>query len=179
MDKIQVLDKRFRLYLPESEIQEVVRRVAAELSRDYRGRNPIFCPVLTGSFVFAADLVRQLDFDAEVSFVRYSSYSGMSTTGRVEEVTGFPPSCRNRDVVIVEDIIDSGISMEYMLDRLRLLEPRSIAICTFLFKPGRFKKNYKIDYIGKEIPDDFIVGYGLDFEGVGRTYRDIYVYDGL
>ncbi len=179
MEKIQVLDKQFRLYLPESEIQEVVRCVAAELSRDYKGRNPILCPVLTGSFVFAADLVRQLDFDAEVSFVRYSSYSGMSTTGKVKEVMGFPQSCRHRDVVIVEDIIDSGISMEYVLGQLRQLEPSSIAICTFLFKPGKFKRNYKIDYIGKEIPDDFIVGYGLDYEGVGRTYRDIYVYEGL
>ncbi len=177
MEKIQVLDKRFRMYMPEAEIQDIVRRMAADISRDYKGRNPILCPILTGSFMFAADLMRELEIDANVSFVRYSSYLGMATTGSVKELMGFPKDCRARDVIIIEDIIDSGISMEFILEQLKLQKPSSISICAFLFKPGSFKKHYKIDYIGKEIPDDFIVGYGLDYDGMGRTYRDIYVLD--
>lgn len=177
MEKIQVHDKQFRRYMPADEIQAAVRRVAAEISRDYRGRNPIICPVLTGSFMFATDLVRSLDFDAEVSFVRYTSYQGMSSTGQVKRLLGFSDSCRGRDVIIVEDIIDTGISMEFMVEQLRALEPSSIALCTFFFKPGKFQKNYKIDYIGKSIPDDFILGYGLDYDGMGRTYPEVYVLD--
>lgn len=177
MKKIQVLDKTFRLYMSTEEIQAVVSRVAAEISIDYKGRNPILCPVLTGSFMFAADLARSLDFDADLSFVRYSSYQGMASTGQVKKVLGFPEKCKGRDVIIVEDIIDSGISMEKMVEQLQALQPASIALCTFFFKPGNFIKNYKIDYIGKSIPNDFIVGYGLDYDGAGRTYPEVYVLD--
>lgn len=177
MDTIKVLDKTFRLYMPEAEIQAIVRRLAAEISRDYSGRKPLLCPILTGSFMFAADLLREVDFDSHVTFVRYSSYAGMATSGSVKEMLGFPKDCRGRDVIIIEDIIDSGISMEYMLEQLKLQKPSSIALCAFLFKPDNFQRNYKIDYVGKSIPNDFIVGYGLDYDGMGRTYRDIYVYD--
>lgn len=177
MKKIQVHDKRFRLYMPADEIQSVVGRVADEISRDYRGRTPIVCPVLTGSYMFAADLTRSLSIDADISFVRYSSYQGMSSTGQVKKVLGFPADCKGRDVIIVEDIIDTGISMEKMVEQLRELQPASIALCTFFFKPGNFQKDYKIDYIGKSIPNDFIVGYGLDYDGAGRTYPEVYVLD--
>ncbi len=177
MEKIQVSDKRFKLYMTETEIQTIIERLASDISRDFRDRNPILCPILTGSFIFAADLIRRLDFDAPVSFVRYSSYSGTSSTGQVIESLGFPASCQGRHVILIEDIIDTGISMQFVLERLQLLNPASITICTFLFKPGCFKKNYKIDYIGKEIPDDFIVGYGLDYNGLGRKYPDIYTID--
>ena len=163
--------------MSEAEIQTEVKRVAAEISRDYKDKDPILCPVLTGSYMFAADLFRELDFDADVAFVRYSSYNGMVTTGQVKTFLSFPEKCKGRDVIIVEDIIDSGISMEYMVEELQKLEPASIAICAFYFKPGNFQKNYKIDYIGKSIPNDFIVGYGLDYDGKGRTYRDVYVLD--
>jgi len=177
MERIQVLDKRFRMYMPEAEIQDIVRRMAADISRDYKGRNPILCPILTGSFMFAADLMRELEIDANVSFVRYSSYLGMATTGSVKELMGFPKDCRARDVIIIEDIIDSGISMDYVLSRLRSLQPASVSICTLFFKPGCFTKDFPIQYIGKKIANDFIVGYGLDYNGLGRTYRDIYILD--
>ena len=179
MEKIQVLDKTFQLYMPEAEIQATVKRLGSELSHDFKGKDPIFCPVLTGSYLFVADLTRALDFDAQVSFVRYTSYEGLESTGEVTKVMGFPDRCTGRDVIIVEDIVDSGISMEFMINELKKREPASISICTFFYKPGNFKKNYRIDYVGKEIPDDFIVGYGLDYDGMGRTYRDIYVYEGL
>lgn len=177
MDKIHVLDKTFKMYMPEAEIKETVKRIAAEIMRDYQGKDPILCPVLTGSYLFAADLSRELEFDTQLAFVRYSSYEGMETTGQVKKVLGFSDRCKGRDVIIVEDIVDSGISMEYMVEELKKLEPASIAICAFFFKPGNFQKSFKIDYIGKSIPNDFIVGYGLDYDGAGRTYRDVYVLD--
>ena len=177
MKKIQVLDRTFRLYMSAEEIDQAVKQVAARISADYKDKNPILCPVLTGSYMFAADLTRALDFDADVAFVRFSSYLGMQTTNHVKKILPFPEKCKGRDVIIVEDIVDSGISMEYMVEELRALEPASIAICTFYFKPGNFQKNFKIDYIGKEIPNDFIVGYGLDYDGKGRTYPEVYVLD--
>ena len=177
MEKIQVLDKTFRLYMPEAEIQATVKRLADELSRDFKGKDAIFCPVLTGSFLFVADLVREMDFDAQVSFVRYTSYEGLESTGEVTKVMGFPDRCTGRDVIIVEDIVDSGISMEFMINELKKREPASISICSFFFKPGNFKKDFKIDYVGKSIANDFIVDYGLDYSGQGRTYRDVYILD--
>lgn len=177
MQKIRVLDKTFKLYMSNADIQEAVKRVAAAISSDYKDKDPILCPVLTGSYMFAADLSRELDIDAQISFVRYSSYEGMESTGQVKKTMGFSEMCRGRDVIIVEDIVDSGISMEYMIEQLKALEPASIAVCTFFFKPGNFVKNFKIDYIGKEIPNDFIVGYGLDYNDAGRTYRDVYIFD--
>ena len=164
MDKIQVLDKHFKMYIPESEIQEIVRRLAAEISHDFKGKRPLLCPILTGSFMFAADLIRELDLDSKVAFVRYASYMGLQSTGQVQELMGFPGDCRGRDVIIIDQ-------------QLQNLKPASISICAFLYKPNSFRKNYKIDYIGKSIPNDFIVGYGLDYDGMGRTFRDIYVLD--
>lgn len=177
MDKIQVKDRMFKMYMPESEIQACVKGVAEQISHDFKNKKPILCPVLTGSYLFVADLTRYIEFDAEVSFVRYSSYKGMSSTGNVKKILGFPEKCKGRDVIIVEDIVDSGISMEYMIEELKKLEPASISICAFFFKPGNFQKDFKVDYVGKSIPNDFIVGYGLDYDGVGRTYRDVYVVD--
>ena len=167
----------FKLYMPENEIQACVQQVAKRITNDYQHKKPILCPVLTGSYLFVADLTRYIDFDAEVAFVRYSSYSGMSSSGHVKAILGFPQKCKGRDVIIVEDIVDSGVSMEYMIQELQKLEPASIAICSFFFKPGNFQKSFKVDYIGKEIDNDFIVGYGLDYDGVGRTYRDVYILD--
>lgn len=172
---ITVHDKQFELYMPEAEIQREVSRVASEISRDLRDKNPLFCPTLTGSFMFFSDLVRALDFDAEVCFVKYTSYSGMSSTGRVKAELPFTERCSGRNVVIVEDIVDSGVTMETMLAELGRFEPASVYIASFLFKPESFKGNFKIDYIGCSIPNDFILGYGLDYDNLGRFYRDIYV----
>lgn len=171
---VKVLDKEFDLYMSRSEIQAIVDRLASEITRDYKDKNPLICPVLTGSYLFAADLTRAIGFDHEVSFVRYSSYSGMSSTGCVKESLPFPKSCTGRHVIIVEDVVDTGVSMECMLHRLKALNPASVAICSFLFKPGCFHKDFKIDYVGKSIPDDFVVGYGLDYNEMGRTLSEVY-----
>lgn len=172
---ITVHDKQFRLYMTEEEIQKEVSRIGREISRDLGGKNPLFCPVLTGSFMFMSDLARALSFDAETNFVKYSSYSGMSSTGVVKSILPFPEKCRGRHVVIVEDIVDSGITMDAMLGELQKLEPERIYIASFFFKPNAFKKNFKIDYLGRSIPNDFILGYGLDYDDYGRFYKDIYV----
>ena len=177
VENIQVLDKRFKLYMPESVIQEEVKRIASEISHDYAGKDVILCPVLTGAYMFATDLTRYIAFDPDISFVRYTSYEGTQSTGVVKPLLPFTKRCQGRHVIIVEDIVDSGISMDYMIQELKKLEPASISVCTFFYKPGNFQKDFKIDYVGKEIPNDFIVGYGLDYNGKGRTFKDIYVID--
>lgn len=172
---VTVKDRQFHLYMSAAEIDEAVRRVASAMSSDLKDKNPLLCPTLTGSFMFMSDLAKALDFDAEVCFVKYTSYSGMCSTGKVREELTFPAKCRGRHVVIVEDIVDTGITMENMLAELRKLQPAGIYIATFLFKPGSFRKDFKIDYIGRSIPNDFVVGYGMDYDGWGRTYGEIYV----
>ena len=173
-DTIKVRDKMFRIYMKEDEIRQIVRQTAANVSNDLRDKNPLLVGTLTGAYIFMADLVRELDFDPESCFVKYTSYQGMKSTGKVQAVIPFPEKCRGRHVVIVEDIVDTGITMEAMLDELRKLEPAGIYIVSFLFKPDAFKKNFKIDYIGKSVPNDFIIGYGLDYDDFGRSFKNIY-----
>jgi len=172
---ITVNDKQFKLYMPAEEIHKEVCRMAQEISRDLKGKDPIFLPTLTGAFIFMADLARALDFDADIAFTKYASYQGMQTTGSVTPDLTFSKRCTGRSVVIVEDIVDTGITMDYMLKELAKLKPAEVRIATFLFKPESFQKDFKIDYIGRSIPNDFIVGYGLDYNHYGRCYKDIYV----
>lgn len=176
MDEIiQVNDKQFRLYIPREEIQKEVKRVAGEIFRDFKDKDPIIIAELNGSFMFMTDLVRELDMDTEVAFVRYTSYEGMQSSGTVKRVMGFPESVKGRHVIIVEDIVETGISMDYTLEDLKKLEPASVSVCSFFFKPNCFKRSFKVDYIGREIEDEFIVGYGLDYNGRGRGYSDVYI----
>ena len=172
---ITVKDKQFRPYIPKAEIDGINDRLAAELSRDYAGRDLVACPILTGAYMFAADLLRRLTIPCEVSFVRYASYSGMTSTGQVRCMLPFPPNVEGRDVLIVEDVVDSGFSMRHMIDAVMALHPRSVKICTLFFKPEAFKGDYKVDYIGREIGNEFIVGYGLDYDEYGRTLPEVYV----
>lgn len=147
------------------------------MSADYGDGDLVACPILTGAFMFAADLVRRLTIPCEVSFVRYASYSGMTSTGQVRCMLPFPPEIEGRDVLIIEDVVDSGFSMRHMLDAVWALHPRSVKICTLFFKPDAFKGDYKVDYIGRNIGNEFIVGYGLDYDEQGRTLGDVYVVD--
>ncbi|MBQ9547375.1 MAG: hypoxanthine phosphoribosyltransferase [Bacteroidales bacterium] len=171
---ITIYDKKFDFFMTAEEVQAVIRRLADEISNDMRDLDPIFCPVLSGSFLFAADLVRKLDFDPEISFVKFSSYDGLQSTGQVKELIGFPDSVRGRHVLIVEDIIETGISMAAMLKKLYEKEPASVKVCTLMHKPDLLQCDVQMDYIGREIPNAFIVGYGFDYNGHGRTYPDIY-----
>lgn len=172
---MRIKDREFSTFIGEAEIASIVERVADEVSRDYEGRDLVVCPILTGAFMFAADLVRRLTVPCEVCFVCYSSYSGMSSTGTVSCKLPFPSEVEGRDVLIVEDVVDSGLSMRHILDSVLALRPKSVAVCTLLFKPGAFKGDYEVKYVGREIGNEFIVGYGLDYDEQGRNLPEILV----
>ncbi len=172
---MRIKDRDFEVFISEAELDGIVRRVAAEVSRDYEGRDLVACPILTGAFMFATDLVRRLTVPCEIQFVRYASYSGMSSTGEVRCSLPFLPDLEGRDVLIIEDVVDTGLSMKRMLQDVWALKPRSVRVCTLFFKPGAFQGDYKVDYVGREIGNEFIVGYGLDYDEQGRTLKDVYV----
>lgn len=174
METLQVKDKKFAVSIPEREILRQVKRVAEEINRDYAGREPLFLAVLNGSFIFAADLMREIRLAARVSFVKLASYEGTSSTGAVSEVIGLNADVEGRDIVIVEDIIDSGLTMRHLTEMLAKRHPRSVEICSLLVKPENLKVDLDIRYRCFDIPNDFILGYGLDYDGYGRNTRDIY-----
>lgn len=171
---IRVKDKTFAVSIPREQIEKEVKRVAAEISRDYEGREPVFLAVLNGSFIFAADLMREIDLPCEISFVRLASYQGVTTTGEIREIMGLSIDITGRPVIIVEDIVDTGLTMAHMLETLQKHNPASVDICTLLLKPGKLQVNLDIRYCAMQIPNDFIVGYGLDYDGYGRNTKDIY-----
>ncbi len=174
MDILTVKDKRFAVSIPEAEIKKHVSRVAAEITRDMDGKKPMFLPVLNGAFVFAADLLREIPIECEVSFIKLASYQGTNSTGQIREVIGLATDITGRHVVIVEDIIDSGLTMAHMIDTLRKHNPASISVCALLLKPDAMKVQVPVDYCCLRIPNDFIIGYGLDYDGLARNTRDIY-----
>lgn len=174
MEIIQIKDKRFTPFIQEETILKEVKRVAAEINRDMAGKDPLFLSVLNGSFIFASDLMRNLTIPAEISFVKYSSYSGVSSTGKMKELVGLNTDITNCTVVIVEDIIDTGFTMKSLVETLRAKNPKEINICTLLLKPDKLEVPLDIKYVAMRIPNEFIVGYGLDYEELGRNYRDIY-----
>lgn len=173
-DTIHLLDRDFKLSIPNEIIQEKVKSVAQQLNKDYAGKNPVMVCILNGAFVFAADLVRYLDFQPEVLFARFSSYDGLNTTGKVRELMGVSADLTDRDVIIVEDIVDTGITMSNVLPLFMERGVRSVSICACLLKPAKLQVKLHVDYVAMEIPNDFIVGYGLDYNGMGRNYKDIY-----
>lgn len=172
---MKIRDKEFKRFISEQELAAMVERLAGEVSRDYRDGDLVVCPILTGAYMFAADLTRRLTVPCEVSFVRFASYSGMSSTGEVKCTMPFPPTLEGRDVLIVEDVVDSGFSMRHVLDALGEVHPRSVRICSLFFKPHAFKGDYRVDYVGREIGNEFIVGYGLDYDEQGRSLPEVLV----
>jgi hypoxanthine phosphoribosyltransferase len=174
MSTIQVLDKEFTPSIPASDILEKVKTVAKQINADYEGEAPLFLVVLNGAFVFAADLLREICLPAEVSFVKLASYEGTSSTGTVREVIGLNTDITGRPVIIVEDIVESGITMAHMIETLKRQNPKSIDICTLLLKPEKLEVKLDVRYVAMEIPNDFILGYGLDYNGLGRGLKDIY-----
>ncbi len=178
MKRITVLDKEFEISIPSEKIQKRISELARELSDDIGDKNPIFIGILNGSFMFASDLFKHIDFDAQITFLKLASYQGISSTGSVKQLIGLNQDIRDQHVVILEDIVDTGITLENIMRQLDGYRPASIKIMTLLFKPGSFKKEIKLDYIGFSIPNEFIVGYGLDYNGFGRRYSDIYTVAG-
>jgi len=174
MSQITVHDKTFETYLSEKELQLRISELAAQLNKDYEGKKPLFIAILNGSFMFAGDLFKHLSIDAEISFIKLASYKGMKSSGKVITAIGLEDDLFGRDVVIVEDIVDTGKTLHNFLPRLFHQQPASIRIVTLLQKPDALKYPLEVDYVGFPIPDKFVVGYGLDYDGLGRNLKEIY-----
>ena len=174
MNTVKIKDKSFRVSIPEAEIKQRVKALAEQMSKDLEGKNPIFLGVLNGSFIFAADLMREMTIPCEIPFVKLASYQGTTSTGKVREVLGINEDLSGRTVVIVEDIVESGQTMKQMIESLGTRNPESVRICTLFFKPEKLKEDLNLDYVAFSIPDDFILGYGLDYDGLGRELKDVY-----
>jgi len=174
MTDIWVKDKKFSLFLSESDILAGIKSVAENIRRDMKDKDPVFVCVLNGAFMFAADLLRQLDFPCELCFIRLRSYEGTKTEGKIKEIYGLVEDLKNRNVVILEDIIDTGHTMHFLMENLAQKDPASLRIAAMLFKSEALQLNIKPDYVAIEIPNDFVVGYGLDYNGHGRNLRNIY-----
>ncbi len=171
---IAIKDKQFELFIEQEVIELAIKRIAQQINADLKDKNPIFLAVLNGSFMFAGELMKEVTIPSEITFVRLASYRGTTTTENVQEVLGLNEGIEGRDVVIVEDIVDSGHTMTSLLKELGNHKPASIKIATLLFKPAALVKKLDLDYVALEIPNDFIVGYGLDYDGYGRNLKDIY-----
>ncbi|HYC39467.1 MAG TPA: hypoxanthine phosphoribosyltransferase [Chitinophagaceae bacterium] len=174
MPVIIVHDKSFETYLSEKQIQQRVREMAEEINRDYQGRRPLFIAILNGSFMFAADLFKHLTVEAEICFIKLASYKGMKSSGKVLTSIGLEEDIYQKDVIIVEDIVDTGKTLHKFLPKLLHQQPRSLKIAALLHKFDATEFPLTLDYIGFRIPNKFVVGYGLDYDGLGRNLKEIY-----
>ena len=174
MSIVTIKDRTFKTFIPEAEIKQRVKAVAEKINRDMADKNPLLLAVLNGSFMFAADLMRDITIPCEISFVKLASYQGTTSTGEIKEVIGLNEDIAGRTVIIVEDIVDTGATMKRMIETLGTRNPKSIHICTLLLKPDKLRVPLDIAYTAIEIPNDFILGYGLDYDQQGRNLRDIY-----
>lgn len=174
MSTIQVLDKTFEPYLEEAAIQEKITELAGQLNKDYVGKRPLFLSILNGSFLFTADLFKQITIEAEVSFIKLASYKGTSSTGNVITAIGLDTNVKDRHIVILEDIIDTGKTLHHYLPQLDSMQPASVKIAVLLNKKEALQYPVQVDYSCFDIPNKFVVGYGLDYDGLGRNSKDIY-----
>jgi hypoxanthine phosphoribosyltransferase len=171
---IQVLDKRFQPYIKAEEIQEQVNKLAAEINAEYADKKPLFIAILNGSFMFASDLFKELTIDAEICFIKLASYKGTKSTGNVITSIGLDENLKDRHVIIVEDIVDTGKTLYEFLPQLINQQPASLKIAALLHKPEALVHPLTIDYLGFKVPNKFLLGYGLDYDGLGRNLKEIY-----
>ena len=175
MHKIQVEDKEFEIFLENDTINKRIRLMGIQLNVDYENKCPLFIGVLNGSFLFMADLIKEVNIPCEVAFMRVASYEGTSSSGQVKELIGLPANIKDRDIIVVEDIVDTGLTLTHILKMIKQKNPASVKVASLLLKPTALK--YEIEdlaYVGFEIPNEFVVGYGLDYNGLGRNLIDIY-----
>ncbi len=177
MSSVVIHGRTFKTKITSSEILKAIGEVADQINVDLKGKKPLFLAVLNGSFMFAADLMKKVNIECEISFVKLASYEGTSSTGTVKQLIGLNEDIKGRTVVIVEDIVDTGVTIEHVWEQLKALGVSEIKIATLLFKPAAYTKTVPIEYAAIVIPNDFIVGYGLDYKGLGRNLEDIYVLD--
>jgi hypoxanthine phosphoribosyltransferase len=177
MHRVTLKDKTFVPYISSDKISERVNQIAQKINSDLLKDMPLFLVVLNGSFMFAADLLKEINIPCELSFIKLASYHGTTSTGVVTEMIGLTEEIKGRTVVIVEDIVDTGVTLEKLVTLLIKKEVKQIKVATFLLKPDAYKKDIKVDYVGMEIPNDFVVGYGLDYDGLGRNMKEVYVLD--
>lgn len=174
MKTVKIKDKEFELFLTQEVIEKAIDDIAEKLNKDLAGKDPLFICVLNGSFMYASELMKRVTVPSEVSFVKMSSYQGTSSSGKLKEIYGLEEDITDRTIVIVEDIVDTGYTMSLMLEQLACDSPKKILVTTLLLKPDALKHKVQLDYVALEIPSDFIVGYGLDYDGYGRNLADIY-----
>lgn len=174
MSIIKVHDRNFEPFILAKQIEARVSAIAQEITQEYEGKNPLFLAVLNGAFILAADLFRKINFQSEISFAKISSYSGTSTTENIKQLIGFSEAIAGRHIIIIEDIIDTGLSMQHVLKQVHNQNPASVKVLTLLFKPKSLKVAITPDYVGFEIEPKFVLGYGLDYDGLGRNLPDIY-----
>jgi hypoxanthine phosphoribosyltransferase len=171
---MQIYDQNFKIFIPSEEITLRIREMAVQINEDYIDKNPLFLSILNGAFIFTADVFREITIPAEVSFIKLKSYRRMETSGKVKELLGLEHNIFNRNIVIIEDIVDTGKTLNHILEEFNELGAKSIEILTLLHKPEVSKTPMNLKYVGFEIPNKFVVGYGLDYDGYGRNLKDIY-----
>jgi hypoxanthine phosphoribosyltransferase len=174
MKEIQILDKKFREYITEKDIRSRIKKIARQINKDLAGKDVVFIGILNGAFLFAADLFRKIDINARISFVKLASYEGTCSSGTIKELIGWNEDLNNKVIVVVEDIVDTGSTLERIVDELKMRKAFEIKIAALLLKPGVYNKKIKLDYVGFKIPNDFVVGYGLDYNGYGRNLPSVY-----
>lgn len=174
MNTLCLHDKKFEICIPSPDVQKAVDAIALRMNLELCDKNPIFISILNGSFMFTSDLMKRLIFNCELSFIKLSSYKGLNSSGEINELVGLNENLENRMVVILEDIIDTGTTIAKTVEKLRSFHPSEIRIATLFLKPEIFKGNITLDYVGIEVPNKFIVGCGLDYNGLGRNYPDLY-----
>lgn len=174
LKQIQLADKTFKLSISYDKIDQAISSIAHAMNHELKDKDPLFLCVLNGSFMFAADLMKKLDFASKISFVKFSSYEGAQSTGQIKSLIGLNESIENKTIIVLEDIVDTGLTLDNLKSHLTEHNPKEVKIASLFFKPTACKTNIKIDYLGFEIPDDFVVGYGLDYDGYGRNLADLY-----
>jgi hypoxanthine phosphoribosyltransferase len=174
MKEIRILDKTFREFITEETIQSRIEELAVIVNNELSGKDVVFLGILNGAFLFAADLFRRIEINARISFIKLASYEGTGSSGKIKELIGWNEDIRNKTIVVIEDIVDTGNTLERIVDELLIRKASEIRIAALLYKPEAYKKNIHLDYVGFEIPNDFVVGYGLDYDGYGRNLPSVY-----